>query len=54
MRKAKYTQALPVYVEPAIRERILKIADEKDLSQADVVRQVINAGLPEVEQRYAE
>lgn len=44
-RKAQYTAALPVYVTPAVRERILKIADETEVSQAQVVRELIDRGL---------
>lgn len=51
-RKAKYTDALPVYVAPEIRARILRIAEEYDISQAEVTRQALDAGLPAVEERY--
>lgn len=52
VRKAKYTDALPVYVEPEVRARILRIADEYDISQAEVTRQALDEGLPVVEERY--
>lgn len=45
VRKAKYTQALPVYVTPEVRARILKIADDEERSQAEVVRELIGRGL---------
>lgn len=44
-RKAKYTQSLPVYVVPGVRERILEIADRQEVSQAEVVRDLIDKGL---------
>lgn len=43
-RVAKYTQALPVYVTPEVRERILEIADVEQISQAEVVRHLIDRG----------
>lgn len=51
-RKAKYTQALPVYVTPEVRARILKIADEQERSQAEVVRELINGGLSLLPEKY--
>lgn len=44
-RKAKYTQSLPVYVTPEVRERILEIAERREVSQAEVVRELIDKGL---------
>lgn len=49
-RKAKYTAALPVYVTPAVRAEILKIADEREVSQAEVVRELIDRGLWQLEE----
>lgn len=51
-RKARFTAALPVYVEQQTRDRINRIAEQFDLSQAEVVRMVVNEGLPAVELRY--
>lgn len=44
-RKAKYTEALPVYVTPEVRARILKIAEDQEISQAEVVRALLEVGL---------
>lgn len=44
-RKAKYTEALPVYVTPKTRGRILGISKEYEVSQADVVRLLVDLGL---------
>lgn len=51
-RKARFTTALPVYVEPDRKERILKIADTEEISQAQVIREIIDAGLEAREQRH--
>lgn len=51
-RKAKYTYALPVYVTPAVRERILEIAERNELSQAEVVRDIIDRGLATLPEPY--
>lgn len=48
-RKAKYTQSLPVYVTPEVREQILKIAEVEEISQAEVVRELIRLGLAVVQ-----
>lgn len=44
-RKAKYTAALPVYVETDVRDEIKRIADAMEISQAEVVRELIAVGL---------
>lgn len=48
-RVAKYTDALPVYVRPEVKERITKIADREQISMAQVIREIIDMGL---EPRY--
>jgi hypothetical protein len=50
-RKAKYTTALPVYVAQSVRDRINKIATEEELSLAQVLREIIDIGLPAREKR---
>lgn len=45
MRHARYTTALPVYVEPDRRKRIQAIADRERISMAQVIREIIDAGL---------
>lgn len=50
--EAKYTNALPVYVTPETRERITAIADREKISQAQVVREIIEIGLPEREPKF--
>lgn len=51
-RVAKYTEALPVYETPAIRARIKKIADDNNVSQAEVVRDIIDVGIDDAEIRW--
>jgi cytidylate kinase len=51
MRKAQYTKALPVYVQEDRKERILRIADAEDISMAQVIREIIDAGLEARERR---
>lgn len=51
-RVAQYTDALPVYVTPEVRKRIKDIADREQVSQAEVVRDIIDIGLPEREPKY--
>jgi hypothetical protein len=50
-RRAHYTQALPVYVEPDRKARILAIADREEVSMAQIIREIIDAGLAAREQR---
>lgn len=45
-RKARYLRALPVYVEPEVRERIDRMAEQEELSLAQVIREIIEIGLP--------
>lgn len=42
---AKYTDALPVYVTAEVRQRIRATADREEISQAQVVREIIEAGI---------
>lgn len=44
-RKAQYTKALPVYVTPEVRARLDEIADDLEISLAEVVRQLVDRGL---------
>lgn len=44
-RKAKYTRALPVYVTPKVRARLDEIAKDRELSLAEVTRELIDVGL---------
>jgi hypothetical protein len=52
-RVAKYTQALPVYVTKETRAVILEIADREEISQAEVVRELIDLGLAVRQSRSA-
>lgn len=45
VRKARYTKALPVYVTPRTRDRVNEIAHEYEVSQAEVIRLLIDLGL---------
>lgn len=47
--RAKYTQPLQVVETPETRDRIKAIADREGVSQAQVIREIIAAGLPERE-----
>lgn len=51
-RKAKYTQALPVYVTPEDRARVLRMAEEYEVSQAEVVRFCFARGISEAEEKW--
>lgn len=44
-RRARYTASLPVYVVPEVRDRIREIAEDEEISQAEVVRVLIDVGL---------
>lgn len=44
-RKARYTKALPVYVTPEVRARLDEIADDREISLAEVTRELISKGL---------
>jgi cytidylate kinase len=50
-RRAKYTTALPVYVEPSVKERIEALADRENISMAQVIREIIDGGLGARERR---
>lgn len=51
-RKARYTQALPVYVTPDTRQRLDAIAESHCVSLAEVVRDLIDTGLDDAEARW--
>ena len=51
-RVARFTHALPVYVTQEMRDRILRLADDNDVSQAEVVRDILEVGLDEAEERW--
>ena len=51
-KKAQLTASLPkLAVTPEIRERIEKVADLAEVGMADVVRDCIEAVLPEIERQ---
>ena len=50
----RFTEQLVALVLPDRRERVVKIATEHGISQAAVLREVINLGLPALEKRLAE
>lgn len=52
VRKAKYTEALPVYETPAMRDRIKRIADDYEVSQAQVVRDILAIGIETAEKTW--
>lgn len=52
--EAKYTAPLQVVETPEVRERITAIADREKISQAQVIRELIAAGLPERERASIE
>lgn len=52
VRKARYTAALPVYVTPEVRARIMQMADEYEVSQAEVVRYCLEHGIGAAELRW--
>lgn len=47
--KAKYTDPISVVETPEVRARIARIADREELSQAEVIRQIIRMALDERE-----
>lgn len=51
-RTAKYTDAIPVYETPEMRKRIKRIADTCNVSQAEVVRDILDSGIAEAEKRW--
>lgn len=44
-RKAQYTKSLPVYVTPRVRDYVNQIATDYEVSQAEVVRLLIDLGM---------
>lgn len=44
--QAKYTQPLQVVATPEQRARVKRIADREGISQAQVIRDLIDTGLP--------
>lgn len=51
-RKARYTQALPVYVMPDVRRRLDQLAERHCVSLAEIVRDIIDTGLDAAEDRW--
>lgn len=43
--QAKYTQPLQVVETQAMRDRIVAIADDEKISQAQVIRDILEAGI---------
>lgn len=52
--KAKYTAPLQVVETEAIRARIIAIADAEEISQAQVIRDIIADGISTRERRSAD
>jgi predicted DNA-binding protein len=50
---ARYTRALPVYVTPAVREQLDQLAEKHCVSLAEIVRDIIDHGLPRARRRWA-
>jgi len=44
-RIAHYTKALPVYVTPEVRAEIERISDERDISMAELIRELLHDAL---------
>lgn len=51
---ARFTEQLVALVLPDRRTRVMSIVEAHQVSQAAVMRAIIDFGLPEVEQRIAE
>jgi cytidylate kinase len=51
VKRAQYTKALPVYVIPSVKARIEAVAEREDTSMAQVIRDIIDAGLEAREKR---
>lgn len=49
--QARYTAPIQVVETPLTRDRIVKIADREGISQAQVIREIIAAGIDSREQR---
>jgi predicted HicB family RNase H-like nuclease len=45
MKKARYTKAFTVALQPAVFERIRAITDKREISIADWVREAVNVAL---------
>lgn len=43
--KAKYTQPLQVVATPEMRDRIVELAEAQEVSQAQVIRDLLNYAL---------
>lgn len=52
-RTARYTKALPVYVTPEVRRRLDALAEKGCVSLAEIVRDIIDAGIDEAEARWS-
>lgn len=52
-KRARFTAQLVTLVEPADRDRVDALCERHALSQAEVMRDILAAGLPTVEERYA-
>ena len=53
-RKARFTDALPVYDTPDMREAINELANAAEVSQAAVIRTILRHGLPGIQQAVGE
>ncbi len=51
-RTAKYTAMIPVYHTPEQRQRIKDLADRAGVSQAEIIRDIIDVGIDEAEARW--
>lgn len=51
MIEKKYTQPLQVVATPEMRDRVKAIADRRRISQAAVIREALEVGLPELERQ---
>ena len=47
--KARYTEQIVAQVSPEVKATLARLAEERDTSMSEVVRQVIDFGLPVVE-----
>lgn len=53
-RVARFTHALPVYETEEMRDRILRLADAGEVSQAEVVRYAIRYGIDAAEDHWGQ
>jgi len=51
-RKARFTNALPVYVTPETRKRLDRMSEDYDISLAEVTRYCIEHGITAAEGRW--